>query len=56
MQTPLHAAPIGARLAPDYFSPGTSLRLDGSVYCSLWAEAYWQGQAYRYERAALGAD
>ncbi len=56
MHTPNHAAPIGTRLAPEYFSPGTSERLDGSLYCSLWAIAYWAGAEYRYERKVLGAE
>lgn len=52
---PFHATlPIGAPLLdPTYFSPGTSL-MNGRVYCSLWAIAYWRGQSFRYERAGLG--
>lgn len=53
--TPLHATlSIGESLPADYFSPGTTL-IRGAQVGSPWVIAYWQGQSYRFERAALGA-
>ena len=52
---PLHSTtPIGKQLPPDYFSPGT-YTLNGKTLGSPWAIAYYDGQSFRYERAAFGA-
>ena len=63
---PLHASTlIGQALPPIYFNPGhlpTHVKVKGGVIikvrdhpdCCLWAIAYYQGHAYRYERAAYG--
>ncbi len=64
---PLHAkCLIGNSLSGDYFNPGnlpTHVKVRGGQViqvrerpdCSLWAEGYWLGVWYRYERAGLGA-
>ena len=52
---PLHATlSIGQSLAPDYFSPGYSV-MHGKKVSSLWAIAFWQNAAIRYEREDIGA-
>lgn len=53
MSVPAHVAPVGHTLAPDYFSPGTTV-MNGRVIGSSWAIAYYAGHEYRYERAGLG--
>jgi hypothetical protein len=55
MTVPSHASVgIGGSLPADYFSPGT-YTVCGIEYGSPWAEAYWAGATYRFQRAALGA-
>lgn len=55
MNKPLHVAPIGAKLPPSYFNPGTVL-MHGKIEFSKWAIAYFNGAEFRFERETLGGE